>query len=271
MQDDIDFYGDVDSGNVVHSEGISASERRIQKLMSKSQKNRRRRSENPFGAVESPKKNQDKIGYICEKCGYLFYRGLNETDVLCPHCQSRHHFIDAVEPLSQHRDRDRAERFVQMMDKSAKSVKGIRYRGAMLSQDTSSDDAKTEMSLQMGSAEYREYLADMAEHDPKAPDDAFHAALEAANEAIGEDRNETIDDVTSETQDRRSHVTAVKMGEHAEIVAKMAAIASTTSSVFDDLAVGRIRKDNSAVRDPSVGVSDYASRLADEYHIPEFS
>ena len=155
----------------------SSSSDRVQKLMSK--KSSRGRTELPADVGDCA---LFQSGIICVKCGMIFFPPVTEEWVVCPNCQARQHMepVEEVSVTNPNRDMEKAERLMQ------KAVRQKRRSNFAFGRqtDTHFNDAKDQFSLQLGSVEYREYLADLQDHDPMKADDAFHEQLEKHNEQV---------------------------------------------------------------------------------------
>ena len=97
---------------------------------------------------------------------------------------------------------EKAERLIQSAERQKRRA-GISLTAKS---DTHFNDAKNQLSLQMGTVEYREYVEDLQEHNPMKADDQFHQALEQHNEQVPVEMEETnnTDSATDEFLERKA-------------------------------------------------------------------
>ena len=213
---------------------------------------------------KKPKPKKAELSCVCENCGHIFYYEATAEECRCPKCQAKYYF-EPAEEISV----IQTEGVMFNQDK----LKSLRERvaeydrqgGAVTMQkakDTHSDDAKSQISLEQGSAEYKEYVEDIQESNPStAETDEFHEQLEEHNEDLPEDLQEDFLENNDDAQDltnRRSNNMSQKREIHADIIAALAVIAAGTVTRRDDEMLKKLEVENSAMRDVTVQADDYA-------------
>ena len=223
-----------------------------------------------IGDTEPVRWDKDLV-VLCENCGHIFYRKDESEYFSCPYCQAKHHFEPAEEVQvirENDRDLDRLEKLV-MKEKEAerrrqmgsKLIASIRP----ITQDTHVDDAKSQTSLQMGSVEYKEYVEDLQEQAPTAPDDEFHVELEVHNAALDDRLAESVGEKPmGDYYERKAINEANKREIHDEVMGMEKVKASKTKRLSDDIAVSHIGIDNPLMHDVTLTDAEYAKRM-DEY------
>ena len=233
----------------------SSSVERVQKLMSKKLSSRA----TPEGLSDNYVVLQ--AGIICVKCGMIFFPPENDGWVVCPNCQARQRTepVEEVSILNPNQDMEKAERLMQQAERQ-KRRSGIALNHQS---DTHFNDAKNQISLQLGSVEYREYLEDLQEHNPMKADDQFHEKLEQHNESVPVDMAEANADDTpmDEFLERKAQDEVGKRQWHRSALGAVALLASATSLQADDFVVDRIGVDNAALHDVNVRPSEYQDAL----------
>lgn len=239
----------------VHVTSSSGSDR-MQKLMSK-------KSTAVRSGVD---KNWDNCmivqsGIICVKCGMIFFPAVAEEWVVCPNCQARQHMepVEEVSILNPNQDMERAERLMQ------KAERQKRRKGFALGRqaDTHFNDAKDQFSLQLGSAEYREYLEDLQDHNPMKANDEFHEKLAKHNEQVPvvlQQANDS-DGPVEEFLERKAQDEVGKLQLHRSAIGAVAMMAAFTQWHADDAVVERIGTDNAAMKDVNVRPDEYQDAL----------
>ena len=234
----------------------SSSSERVQKLMSKKPNRSRSLPEEDFNncvVVES--------GVICVKCGMIFFPPKAEEWVVCPGCQARQHMepVEEIHILNPNQDMQKAERLIQSAERQKRRA-GISLTAKS---DTHFNDAKNQLSLQMGTVEYREYVEDLQEHNPMKADDQFHQALEQHNEQVPVEMEETnnTDNATDEFLERKAQDEIGKRQWHNAALGAVAMMASFTERQADDAVVSRIGIDNAALHDVTIRPDEYQGAL----------
>lgn len=272
LDDDIEPGQDLVCMNVVglHSEDLS-------KLAVLEQKNieiQRRNLVKDSFVLSSGEKKDDALCCVCENCGYVFYRSDDCETFSCPHCQARHHFVPAEEMYVTRVNQDSSLLLSLAMkerEMERRQVAGVTHS---VRQDTKVDDAKTQASLAPGSDEYKAYVEDIQANDPGKPDDAFHSELEAQNAIhLQENDADSFADTNEDAGhlvERRALSEAGKREIHDEVKADLARVAATTKTKSDDIRVAGISKNNAALHDVNVDVSDYGHALGDAVGLPDY-
>lgn len=238
---------------------------RKQRLLEKSAEQKHRIDSTEKYVTITTESVPDREEYWCVNCGHAFYRKKNESDLTCPFCRAKHHFEQAEEVHLTRRDKDaqmklsmlaqnsRETRDGEMTEKSGKAARNLGR--TVVYQDTNVNDAKNQISLQLGSAEYLEYVEDRKENSAQAPDDVFHAELEQQNADLAPKMDEQNNEgIVNEYLDRRALSEAKKREIHDEAVALVMQRASRTETLEDDLKISKLGMDNPILHD--IGVSD---------------
>jgi hypothetical protein len=235
----------------------SSSSERVQKLMSKKPGRSRPMLENDVDncvVVES--------GIICVKCGMIFFPPRTEEWVVCPGCQARQHMepVEEVHVLNPNQDMQKTERLMQSAERQKRRA-GISLTATS---DTHFDDAKNQLSLQMGTVEYREYVEDLQDHNPMKADDVFHQNLEQHNEQVPAELEEAnnVDTAMDEFLERKAQDEVGKRQWHNAALGAVALAASFTERQADDAVVGRIGVENAALHDVTIRPDEYEDALA---------
>lgn len=130
------------------------------------------------------------------------------------------------------------------------------------------NDAKEQISLEQGSAEYKEYEEDLQEVNPFRPDDEFHSKLEERNaeyddrlaiKASEESRTQTD---AAHTNERRRMYKESRIGQMKKAVMDAAA---ATPGTADDKRAAQIRAD-SAFYESNI---EYDNGVSEEGYIPQ--
>lgn len=242
---------------------------RASKLAQKSREVSRRKAMKPISDTEPVRWDKDLV-VLCENCGHVFYRKDNSEDFSCPYCQAKHHFEPAEEVLLT-RDNERdLTKFEKLVTKEKEQERRRQMAGSLaamikpVTQDTHFNDAKSQSSLQMGSAEYKEYVEDLQEQAPSAPDDQFHEDLEVHNAALDEEMILAVGEKPmGDFFERKAINEANKREFHDEVMGRLKVEASKTERESDDIAVSRIGMDNEFFNDVTLSDAEYAKRLTE--------
>ena len=137
-----------------------------------------------------------------------------------------------------------------------------------VTKSTWDNDAKEQISLEQGSAEYREYEDDLREVNPFQPDDEFHAKLEARN-AVHDDilavkafNTSRIQTDAAHTNERRRMYKETRIAQMKDAVVKAAAV---TPGTADDKRAARINED-SAFYESNI---EYDNGVSEDGYIPQ--
>lgn len=235
----------------------SSNTDRVQKLMSKQSRER----VNGVSDGNSDRCAVVQAGIICVKCGLIFFPLENDGWVVCPGCQVRQHTepVEEVNVLNPHQDMQRTEKLMQQADRQKRRPRISLSRN----RDTHFNDAKGQLSLQMGSVEYREYVEDLKEHSPTRADDQFHEALEKRNEQIPVERTAENSDETpmDEFLERKAQDEVGKRQWHQSALGAVALMAASTRLRADDMVVQRIGIENAALHDVTIRPAEYQEAL----------
>lgn len=259
MDDDLDIV-DVFGGS--RSNDTNDDDRNLRLMQKSKDASRKRAVQSDTYVVDTSKDNL--VECLCPNCGHVFYIGRDEQDVDCPYCQTKHHFEEAEEL---HLTRQAEVQEMTKLEKLVAKDKQQKRRQQFIvfkPLDTYENDAKTQTSLQMGTAEYNEYVEDLKEQAPSAPDDAFHVDLEDRNAAL----RETMVAVaagkeTGDLVERKAAGEAMKREIHDEARAVALVHAGYTETKSDDLKLSKLGIDNPLIHDMGVSVDDYEAALED--------
>lgn len=267
--DDVSLDATLVAVDSVCGHSSDSSGDRASKLAQKSREVARKKAMKPIGETEPVRWDQDMV-VLCENCGHVFYRKDNSEFFSCPYCQAKHHFEPAEEVLLT-RDKERdLTKLEKLATKEKEAERRRQMAGSMVAavkpvtQDTHFNDAKAQTSLQMGGVEYKEYVEDLQEQAPSAPDDTFHEQLEAHNAALDEQlAQSTREKPMGDFFERKAINEANKRELHDETIGQMKVEASKTERESDDIAISRIGIDNPLLHDVTLTDAEYAKRLAD--------
>lgn len=108
--------------------------------------------------------------------------------------------------------------------------------------DTNENSDKEQISLAMGSQEYKERQKDLFENSARKEDDAFHVELEQRNELQASDKQAVVDKQREKTavSVRKYRLEQKKRSEFKDIKHRGAQLASLTETKRDDRAVARM-------------------------------
>lgn len=260
-----DFIDADDDLILVERETNGSSEERRLKLVQKNQAAERRKAVSNMFSVQDNRLD-DSLCCVCDGCGYVFYRKDDSEYFSCPHCQARHHFEPVEEMSVSLMDDKDVSKHAALLAKEQAIARRKAVFGSIrpITQDSHVDDAKTQSSLQMGTPEYKEYVADKQESDPMKPDDEFHVELELHNETLDDRLLEAVPErAMGEFKDRKALYEAMKREYHDEYVGEMRVEASKTPTLDDDNAVNRIGIDNPVMNDIGVFPDEYQKQLED--------
>ena len=217
-------------------------------------------------------KSEQDVEYICDICHYSFMRKPEELEGDCPHCGA-HYVVEDMEELSVIRQDSECLSRQALFEKKAKEQRERRL--AILSQvrDNWEDNRKEQISLELGSAEYLEYVDDLKDHNPCKPDDEFHQQLEEHNEDLVtksydiDDNPEIDDDDNLSQKDTAAKIIAreeqQKRDIHPDAIKVACASAALTETLADDILAHSITDDNPILYNSSVKPEDYIDALND--------
>lgn len=252
--DNVDFDGTVMSASVEHR-GSAGVKSRAALLARKAQERARRKASDALFTQDSEPDNRESC--LCANCGYIFFRKDDSEYMTCPHCQARHHFIPAEELGLRKQTQADLDRLAKL-DARGRAADRRRQLGLSRKQDTSVNDAKAQASLQMGSAEYKEYVKDLQEQSPVAEDDKVHAELEQYNAEFREQQIAAEgDDPTGDLQERRIQDAIEKQDIYNNTVSELRRRAAYTPSKADDRFAEAVADDIEALHDPTVSDEEY--------------
>lgn len=130
------------------------------------------------------------------------------------------------------------------------------------------NDAKEQLSLEQGSAEYAEYEEDLQEVNPFRPDDTFHAELEARNAlhddmlAIKASDASRVQTDAAHANERRRMYKESRINQMKQAVTRAAA---ATPGTADDRRAAQIQAD-SAFYESNI---EYNNGISEDGYIPQ--
>lgn len=135
--------------------------------------------------------------------------------------------------------------------------------------DTWENTDKEQISLALGSEEYKERIADLAEASADRPDDKFHTDLEESNEVEAVD-NRSKNQKSDERNDTSRRKYRNQMGKRKQFeIAKNAVIhaAAETPGDEDDRRASRMMPKNldKIVYNDGIAEDDYVDTVFDKY------
>ena len=207
--------------------------------------------------------------HICEVCHKIFFTKPNVINPCCPHCGAKLVNEDIRElHVTRERD-DEAKETVKRLDRVASKL-ARRLSMVSSSQDTWTNESREQVSLEMGSDEYEEYVEDLKASDPMKPDDQAHLELEKHNADLVTklydkvDNPEYKEDLDAERPDRlKIQHEAMKRSVHWNAVKAAIEAARTTDTLSDDQLAVAITTDNPILYDNGVTMGQYDDRLAE--------
>lgn len=233
---------------------------------------------------------------ICEACHKVFWRNADDMSASCPHCHAPYVLTSDLEEI----DVLRPNETVAENSSNGVEIVEVKLVGDIVtivetrqtSVDVSNidelnpadfeldseldfddknwqDSRKEQISLEMGSPEYKEYLEDLADNDPGKADDAMHAELEEYNQdlvtrnydAEFEDNPESEQDASDDMQDLQVRRRFEKQAIHAGVMGAVIDRARSTESDLDDKVARSIVRDNPVMRDSGISADKYEVEL----------
>lgn len=214
----------------------------------------------------------EKVEVTCDICHKSFWYKAADKDVICPYCGSYQH-IEELEEIHVTRHDDATFIRQEMLNAKAKEQKLRRQQMIMTNIDDKwQDTRKEQISLELGSSEYQEYVEDLKEHNPFKPEDEMHQALEEHNEDLVTKLYDKRDNPEVKESDLRVSDSAAKIlareeqqkrSMHAQAVKAALASAVYTETMSDDALATAITTDNPVLYDSSIKPDDYVQAIED--------
>lgn len=215
----------------------------------------------------------DVIEYECDICHKVSYHKVIERDWCCPYC-GYHHDPTVYEEVSAIQKNSLSVDVLARLEEISRRPEPHRQGIVIepLKVDVWVDGRKEQISLEPGSAEYLEYVEDLAAQDPFRPDDKRHVQLEQHNENLvtkkydSPDENPEADEGVSAAEvhkRQKIYEQQLKRAEHTKAVRAAIAAAAATPGLSDDKLARMITTDNPALYDPSVNPDDYDEAVVD--------
>ena len=150
----------------------------------------------------------------------------------------------------------------------AKRNKGKAAYGNNNEKQTWQDESKEQISLAMGTPEYREYQEDLMEHDPFRPNDEWHEELEQSYDELVDDRREQSEEHLAPDVKRRKYSAQLKKTLLFEDVKRKAMqAAQQTETLADDKEAAKLDVEDTEglVYNDGVTGEDYVNKTLAKY------
>lgn len=206
----------------------------------------------------------------CDLCMKSFFRKEGEVEWHCPYCGHKFEaeYLEEVDTMQENPYKD-----ANMSDEQSKERKRRLQTIFHQRTDTWQDGRKEQLSLEMGSDEYGEYVDDLANNRPDKEDDSFHARLAQRNadlvtkqydspkeneESAKLDHNVGEDSIAMQKREEMQ-----KRDLHDDAVREAIAAASVTASTSDDQLARSISAENVILYNRSIKPDEYIEALKD--------
>lgn len=271
-EDDVDMIDD--DLEEVHTMCEDACADHLTKLSEKAAAVRNRRMDLESSVSDKAVSHEEEC--TCDICMKSFFRHEDASSWDCPYCGQKYTSEDFEEidtmsenpykdvVLTEEQRLERQNHFRKIFDEKRNGIW--------------EDNRKEQMSLELGSDEYNEYVDDLHENHPDAPDDAFHALLEKQNEdMVTKNFDNDADNQAAKKAKSVSGENSVSIQKreemqkrdiHARAVRDVIAAAALTETLTDDVLARAITTDNPILYDKSVKPDEYAEALK-EYVLDE--
>lgn len=271
LEDDVDFLDSDDLEQIasIGESDISEDNDRYDVLSSRALEFRNNRSFIEDAVVENSV-NKHGVECTCNFCMKSFFRKENSIVWMCPYCGHKYEVEDLEEVNTL---QDNPYKDIVQSDQRAKDRKRRFQNVFQRRSETWQDGRKEQLSLEMGSDEYGEYIDDLARNNPENSDDTFHDKLEQHNEDLVTKQYDTPQEnpETAKLQGKAGEdsVSVQKREEmqkrnlHAVAVREAIAAASLTESLTDDQLARAITTDNEILYNKSVKPDEYVEALKD--------
>ena len=206
----------------------------------------------------------------CDVCMKSFFRNPDEINIVCPYCGHKFQ-IEDLEEIDMMQDNPYKET-VFSNERSVERQK--RFQNLFQHRpETWEDGRKEQISLELGSDEYGEYVDDLSRNNPKNPDDTFHQNLERHNENLVTKQydvpQENPEAAKSYEKSGETSISIQKREEmqkrslHAAAVREAIAAAALTPSLTDDQLAHAITTDNEVLYNSGIKPDEYVEALKD--------
>ena len=271
VEDDIDFLESDDLEQVVSigESDVCEDNNRRNALSLRAAESRNSRSFIEDAVIENSV-NQHGVECTCNFCMKSFFRKEDSIVWTCPYCGHKYEVEDLEEVNTL---QDNPYKNIAQSDQRAKNRQRRFQNVFQRHTETWQDGRKEQLSLEMGSDEYGEYVDDLARNNSENPDDTFHDKLEQHNEDLVTKQYDTPQEnpETAKSQGKAGEdsVSVQKREEmqkrdlHAVAVREAIAAASLTESLTDDQLARAITTDNEILYNKSVKPDEYVEALKD--------
>lgn len=248
------------------NESDTSDAARREKLSKKAAIVRNRRSDTEM--FVSDERATHDVECTCDLCMKSFLRKPDAKFWTCPFCGHKYELedLEEVDTMSENPYKD------MVVSESHLDERRNHFRSIFdKKSETWEDGRKEQISLELGSEEYEEYLDDLQRNDPENPDDKFHAKLEKHNEDMVTKNFDTTDNPEAEKAQRndiketsakiQAREEMQKRDIHAKAVREAIAAAALTETLTDDQLARAITSDNVVLYDKSVKPDEYVDAL----------
>lgn len=129
--------------------------------------------------------------------------------------------------------------------------------------DTWDNDSRNQTSLDLGTAEYEEYVKDHQENAPSKPDDQMHVELEARNAEYPESLTDDLPDSADVIKQKRIQWQMAKRAMDKRIHASLVSRAKQSPTLEDDAKLKLMEKDDHLIYDEGVTPDNYDDMYMD--------
>ena len=207
------------------------------------------------------------IECTCDVCMKSFFRKSDSKSWDCPYCGHKYELedLEEINTLQENPYKD-----IQVSDTRAQERRQRFQNLFQHRSDTWEDGRKEQISLELGSDEYEEYLDDLQSNNPENSNDSFHDRLEQHNEDLVTKNYDGLDNPESAKLEDSSLDDAAKMQRreemqkrdiHAIAVRETIAAAALTETLSDDQLARAITTDNEVLYDRNVKPDEYINAL----------
>ena len=228
----------------------------------------RNKREDDFVSESSADDKSHDVECTCDICMKTFMHKSTDKIWTCPFCGHKIEVEDDLEEVNELQENP----YKEMMDEKRTQESTKRFLKIFNhSSETWQDGRKEQISLELGSEEYGEYIDDLQANNPEKADDSFHTQLETHNEDLV---TKAYDDATEnpEVHEKRKGESAVDIKKreemqkrelHGKAVRRAIEAAALTETLTDDQLARMITDDNVVLYNESVKPDEYVEALKD--------
>lgn len=258
LTDDLEPVSSVGSNEYLQSNGIAFH---MQQQMQKFRNNN-------VSSDSQDIQSSSELACECDICMKSFFRKQNDVSWACPYCGHKMQ-KDDLEELNEMQDNSYKNLNVsecRAIDRRAKFQHLLQSRS-----DNWQDGRKEQLSLEMGSDEYSEYVDDLSFNCPDKDSDSFHVRLEQYNEDLvtkgydspyeNEESAKLDKDIGETPVEIQKREEMQKRDLHVHAVREAIAASELTESLSDDALARAITSDNIILYNKSVKPDEYIEAL----------